>query len=273
MEDHDRDKDDSKTSKDVTLTTGKTNIRKKKAESGSGAKKSTQTKKSAPKNWWRAASKFRRLEIILLGIGAAGAVLYLFAYIVVSVKQNAQVQMQHMPLVINSRPPEFLQPFICDTKNGFRAGNMQRFAKNIGNASAYHVIPFMNMMKVIPEKRTGDALIDALPLVSCDMKINTGNTGEIEFPLAPGIEIRPQIRQSFASIPPLHTDDPVQLYVASCIYYADEYGGRHGTCDTYRVNFPSTNPLDVLQGSPTFFCDATPHIGKFLGHTTGHCQQ
>jgi hypothetical protein len=102
-------------------------------------------------------------------------------------------QQEHAPLGINSRPPKLLQPFACDPGNGLHTGNMQSFVKNVGNARAISVNPYLQMMKVIPEHKTGDSFIDGLPVVSCDLKVKMPGT---EFNLAPGMEVSPQLRQS-----------------------------------------------------------------------------
>jgi hypothetical protein len=270
MKDNDRNDDKSNDTDHLTPTPTRANKNKKGYERRSEADKSPRRQKKPFLEVWRSYSRVKQLEIILAGLAAAGVVGYLIAYIVVSMKQNTLVQMQHMPLVINSRAPQFLQPFICDAEKGFHTGNMQTAVKNIGNASAQHVIPYVNSWKIIPEKKTGNPFFDELPEVNCKMHLNAK---ELESPLAPGREAFPQIRQMVGTLPPISKTDPIQLYWVSCVYYSDEYGDNHGTCDTYRLLFSSTNPLDVLSGSPTFFCDATPKMGKFAGTITGHCQE
>src|SRR3989442_1388821 len=130
-----------------------------------------QRKKSLCQSW-RSASALRKVEIVLLAIAATGGLGYLVAYIAVSVSQRSQTRREHAPLVINSHPPELLQPFTCDPKDGLHAGNMQFSVKNVGNARAYDVFPYINLLKIVPEDKVGDALIDALPPIDCDKKVN-----------------------------------------------------------------------------------------------------
>jgi len=94
----------------------------------------------------------------------------------------------------------------------------------------------------------------------------------MDFPLPPGIEKSPQIRQSAMTLPPLNEGETVQFYVAECVYYSDDSGAKHGTCDTYRLNLPSSDPLDKFGGSPSFTCDGTPKMGIFTESIGGHCQ-
>jgi hypothetical protein len=227
-------------------------------------------KKKSFRRSWKSASPITKLTLIFLALAALGTL----AYVGVSIWQTLEVRWsahaQHMPLVINSRAPEFLQPFICDVQKGFHTGNMQTAVKNIGNASAYHVVSYFGFPKIIPEKKTGKPFFDALPDVNCKVQVKAN---ELESPLAPGQEMFPQIRQMAGTLPPISNTDPIQLYWVSCVYYSDDYGAKHATCDTYRLMFPSTNPLDVLSGSPTLFCDATPKMGKFAGTISGHCQE
>jgi hypothetical protein len=256
---------------DAASTPSPNKRNKKDNKANNKADKPNQRRKKSFREVWRSYSRVKQAEFIIGALVAAGAVGYLVAYIVESITQNAQIRAQHMPLVINIRPPEMLQTFICDPTAGLHTGNMQTAIKNIGTASAFHVMPFFNVPKIIPEKKTGQKFYDAPPEANCKLR---PKANEIDSPLAPGREMSPQIRQMAGSIPPIGKNDPIQLYWVSCVYYSDEYGGTHGTCDTYRLMFPnSDNPLDALSGSPTFFCDATPKKGKFADTIGGHCQE
>ncbi len=74
-------------------------------------------------------------------------------------------------------------------------------------------------------------------------------------------------------IPASAVNATIQLYFANCIYYGDDYSVRHGTCDTYRLFLPDTNPLNVFGDKADFVCDGKPKIGKFAWYPTGHCQK
>jgi hypothetical protein len=275
MEDSDREKNSSNASEDMTLTGGKHDAGEQSSKAQRSPrksdKKSQNTKPKSLGRSWRAASPLTLVGLVIAGIGALAAVAYVGVTVWQVVVSRWAVQVQHAPLIINIRPPELLQPFICDPVKGFHTGNMQTTIRNIGTASAFHVMPFWNVTKIIPEKKTNNNFYDALPEANCRLH---PKTNESDSPLAPGREMSPQIRQMAGTIPPIGKNDPAQLYWVSCVYYSDEYGGSHGTCDRYRLMFPnSNNPLDVLSGSPTFFCDATPKIGKFADTIGGHCQE
>jgi hypothetical protein len=250
----------------VTPAPTKTKGRKKQSKSGDDPKKTSKQKKKGLCEGWRASSPLKKAELILLALVAAGGVGYLVAYIVVSNSQKHQTQMQYSPLVINSRPPELLQPFICDREKGLLVGNLNAFIKNVGNVRAIDVLPLIVAMKIVPEKKTGNAFIDNPPGGLCGM-ITSGKMN-----LAPGQDFTVMARQGSTSIPKLAESSSVQFYLESCIYYFDEYRTNHSTCDIYRLFLPSSSPPDVLSGSPEFVCDGKPKSGKFLDTGNG-CQK
>jgi hypothetical protein len=220
---------------------------------------------------WKRASRAKQVRWILEGIATIVGISILGVYIWGNLQNKWHFEIEHAPLVINNRPPELIQPFICDISNGLHTGNMQTFIKNTGNITAYNVDPYEFRMKVIPETKTGTAFWDAMPEINCDGK---GHAKDMEFPLPPGREVRPQIGQTAMNLPPLHKDTAVNLYFVSCIHYLDQNGGNHGTCDTYQLYLPSDNPSGSVWGNPTFFCDGLPKVGgRFMGSITGHCQK
>lgn len=257
---------DDDASQDLTPISTKTQKRKKGTKSEPTPEESLNRNKKSFRKRWRAASPMTKLSVIFTGLVALST-------LVVTIWQTLEakwaVQIEHAPLVINSRPPELLQPMICDRKNGLHTGNMQTFVKNVGNARAIDVVPYVFIMKLVPEQKTGDAFIDDPPSPSCNLKPTMQGAA---FNLAPGQEVRPQIRQTAMNVPNLPEGTVFQLYYVSCVYYSDDFKANHATCDTYRLSFPSSNQLDLLEGSPGFVCDATPRIGRFLGAVTGHCQ-
>jgi len=190
---------------------------------------------------------------------------YLIAYIDIS---TWQTRMENEPVVVHSLPPALLQPFTCDVEKGLSTGNMQLAIKNIGKGRANDVFPHWMFMKVIPEKRRGDPFVDDPPAVDCSIKIKRAEG----FPLDVGVEMFPQIRQSVMSLPKLGKGEPVQLYFSNCVFYWDDQGTQHATCDRYRLDLPSSNPLDRIIGSPSFMCDGQPKSGKFMSDLSGHCE-
>ncbi len=239
--------------------------RKKKSKTESQSKKPAKQKKKSLRQSWRETNTLRKIEIVLLALTAVGGTGYLIAYISVSIWQT---RMQHAPVVIHSLPPAFLQPFICDPETGFHTGNMQLAVKNIGTGRANDVSPYWMFLKIIPEKRRGDPAIDGPPPGDCNMKPKRSES----FPLDVGVEMFPQIRQSAGSLPKLNKGESVQLYFTNCIFYWDDQGTQHITCDRYRLNLPSSNPLDSILGSPSFVCDGQPKSGKFMSDLQGHCE-
>src|SRR5882762_1274966 len=111
MKDNDRNDDKSNATDNLTPASTRENKNNKGYKSKSDADKTNRRPKKTFWVVWRSYSRVKQLEVVIAGLAAAGVVGYLIAYIVVSMKQNSQVQMQHMPLVINSRAPQFLQPF------------------------------------------------------------------------------------------------------------------------------------------------------------------
>jgi hypothetical protein len=268
MENNDTPKNQGDSAQDMSTTPAKAKGREQQGKPNDKANKAAKQKKKSLREGWRSSSAIKKTELILLAVGSAVGAAYLIAYLCVSYRQINQTLTQHMPLVINSRAPELLQGFVCDPKKGLMVGMGRSHVKNIGNATAYDVLPY-SMPKVVPEQKTGNRIFDSLPRIACDADANPSPVG---FPLAPGIETNPETIQGIVSLPSLSEGAKVQLFTGACVSYRDEYGGKHATCDTYRFFFSSSNPTDVGE-TPTFICDKTPKVGRFVGHITGHCQK
>jgi len=219
---------------------------------------------------WKSASRAKQAKWVAQGLLVASGVAGVAVYEWGNLQTKWNFVAEHKPIVIHSRDPELLQPIVCDPKVGFHSGNMVSAIKNIGNATAYHVIPYVQLIKIIPERKTGNAIFDEVPVGDCKKSVSMK---DLEFPLAQGVEVFPRMRQSAGTIPPVADGDRVQLYMSECVYYSDEYGQQHGTCDAYRLYLPSNDALDRLSGSPSFVCDALPKTGKFGGALEGHCQE
>jgi hypothetical protein len=225
----------------------------------------TKKKVSIRQRWNQTALHNKYLVVKGMLALISGAV-YTVTVLVQTILSERHRKEDHRAIIINSRPPEFLQPFVCDVKAGFHTGNMQILIKNVGNATA-DIFPTMFEMKVVPERKRGTHSIDDPPAADCSGKIREET---MMFPLVPGREVRPQIRQSAMSLPAISDKEPVQLYAVNCVYYRDA-GVNHATCDTYRLQLTSTNPIDALNGTPSFLCDKIPRIGRFIETLTGHC--
>src|SRR5438309_1897383 len=152
MEDQKGQNGNTEAHDNVSPPTSQKQTRKQRSKANQTPNKPNYGKKKSLYQNWKSLSRTRQLEMILFALGVLGGVGYLIAYIVISASQTRQAQMQHAPLVINSRPPELLQPFTCDPKAGLRTGNMQTFVKNVGNARAVNVNPYVMMTKIVPEQ-------------------------------------------------------------------------------------------------------------------------
>jgi hypothetical protein len=265
MEDGDGHDGDSKASDNLTPIPPKTRKRKQQTKPKLTSKEPENPHKKSFRKSWRSSGPVAKLTVIFAGLAAAAGIGYVGVTIWQTLQAKWTVRIEHAPLVINSRNPEMLQPMVCDREAGLHTGNMRTTVKNVGNARAVRVMPFMNLMKIVPEKKTGNAFIDELPRVNCNWN---PAIPEAAFNLAPGQETSTGIRQTAGTTPNLPEGTVFQLYFVSCVYYSDDYGANHATCDTYRLEFPSTNPLDVLGGSPSFVCDRTPRTGRFFGAIT-----
>lgn len=139
MEDNGASNDKRHSADDTASSSGKRKRRKNRGESGSQTNEANnQHTNGRKKSWrksWRSASPLTQLSLIIGAVAAISAAAYLVSYIVVSIRQKEQIELQHAPIVINSRSPEFLEPFTCNPKTRrLRTGAMQTFAKNVGTA-------------------------------------------------------------------------------------------------------------------------------------------
>jgi hypothetical protein len=247
-------------------------------ERGKANETSEETKKQQKHSLWRnwkSLSRTRQLELSFLGLVAMGGVGYLIAYICVSSIQTRQAksisQLEHRPTVIHSRPPT-VQSFSCDPVRGMHTGNMEVFVKNVGSGIADNVFASWVEEKVVPEQKIGNAFWDDPPSVTPEScSINAPAEPKVTFSLGPGQEMASNMREGVGPVPPVKKGAAVQFYIASCVFYFDE-DRHHGTCDTYRLFVPSSDPLDQLLGTPTIVCDGSEIAGKFMSAYAGHCQ-
>ena len=189
------------------LTPSGPNIEAKKK---TGRTKPTQNKSAKnKKKWslwrhWKSASNRQRAKWVAEGVGGLIALGVLIVYIT-GLRQTKWIfWAEHKPLIIHSRPPEFLQTFACKVGSGpgsgSHFGNVDKIYKNVGNRTAYDVFPLLTMAKVVPEKRTGEKAWDDRMTISrkdCDMSIAMGGA-----PLEPGVEQVLHQRQGVISLPP-----------------------------------------------------------------------
>jgi hypothetical protein len=273
MKDNDTDQNRADSSQDATSTSPDTKRTKKNNKTKPSAYKANKDKGKSFCRSWKSASPITKLTVIFAGLAALSAL----AYVVVAIWQTVEVRLgrlaQHMPLVINSRPPEVLGGFTCDPKQGFRFDAMRTYIKNIGDGRAIDMDSRYYEPKVIPaEHPTGNAFIDAVPQVDCTKKLNPVKD-QSRITLAPGEVWRWDIAPLVGTFPQSLTGATLQMFFVSCAYYSDEYGGTHGTCDTYRLQFPNADFTSAFGRTPVFVCDGTTRTGEFFGTPGGHCQQ
>jgi hypothetical protein len=160
------------------------------------------------------------------------------------------------PVVVNSRPPELLQPVICDLKAGVQTGEVRMSIRNAGNARADYILPAFTA-QLVPERHVGIEAFDQVLKLTCkDRPLRA----PIADSLDTGQEVNPRMPKPVVTMPPLLQGETAQLYGYSCIYYSDISGTNHATCDTYRFKPAS--------GNPVFVCDGTPKTGTFDGPLT-----
>jgi hypothetical protein len=159
---------------------------------------------------------------------------------------------QPRPMLINSHPPQLLQPFICDARAGSQgATNIQTFLKNIGSLGTSDVSTAF-LLRVVPEQHVGITAFDQIPAGNCRDKPRGARRTAA---LAEGEETTPYLPQATMALPPLLRGEAIQLYGVSCVFYSDSSRNDHAACDTYRFR--------PTRGAPVFVCDGTPEVGKF----------
>lgn len=271
MENEDTKDNHDDSTEELSASTSKVEAGKKSGKTDKGKNEpGKQSKKWSLFRHWKTASRAKQISWIWKGIGGTVGIFVLLIYILQYQETVRSNHAQRMPLLINSTPPTLFQPFVCDVRNGIHTGNAQFGVKNIGSGSATHVMPYGGTIQLVPEHKRGTDYIDKPLKPNCKSILNAQ---ELETPLAPGQWINPQLRQVVAMIPMVTSNEPVQLYWVRCVYYSEEYGGKHSTCDTYRLMLPSTNELDSINGSPTFFCDTLPKKGTFQTTVGGSCHE
>jgi len=276
MENEDTTNDESKTATNLSPATSKKQTRKERSKANAASQKSSEKQKHTFWRNWNELSRTRQLELVLLGIVAMGGIGYLCVTIWGNLQTKWNFEASHKPIVVHNRPPELLQAFACFPGAGFSTGNMRIFSKNIGNATADKSNDGFIQTRVVSESKTGHPILDEPPLITDDACRHRPNFDpSTDFSLPAGMQRSSDLRQS-AGMSTLGTylkkGAPVQFYIVPCIYYLDGDGQEHGTCDTYRLLIPSSEPIDRLLGTPSIKCDGRQVTGHFYEAVTGHCQ-
>jgi hypothetical protein len=216
------------------------------------AKKAASRKQVAEWQSWEKRGQDRKFLLIIATLGGLAVAIVGAVFLILhkSPVEVSTVAADARPTLINAKPPELLQPFICDTRSGFRPGKIRVFLKNTGNSRAIDVTPTFSL-HVVRERPVGIPAFDQIPDGNCaDRVLGFPSAG----PLAAGAESSALLAEQAVTLPPIFNGEAFQLYALSCIYYGDGSRDR-GVCDTYRFR-----PAD---GTAAFMCDAMPRTGKF----------
>ena len=223
-------------------------------------KKNKAKKRVAEWQSWEKSALDRRfllIRIILVGMAVlTGGAILVMIHRVSSARESS---MEMMPKVVSTRPPQLVQPFICDIKSGFHSGPVQTSVKNVGNARAGSVIETLTL-RLVPERKVGIADFDNLPHGDCSVRPLVKPLANF---LAAGQNLDRLLPEPTVALPPLLRGESVQLYALSCIYYSEESGTQHSDCETRRFR-PSS-------GTPEFLCDNTPGAGTFEALPVASC--
>jgi len=203
---------------------------------------------------WENNALDRRFRMIGVAFAVIGGMSVIAIGVLVwqSHKQNPGGPGSLRATVINARAPEMLAPFTCDLRGGFHSGAIRAFFKNMGTGDAKNMTEFFSM-RIVPEKKIGNAEFDQIPNGNCGDKALQGRNVGI---LAAGKDSSTELPPPSVAVPPLLSGEGAQLYGVSCAYFSDASGNDHASCETYR--FKPDN------GGAAFMCDATPKQGKFV---------
>ena len=194
-----------------------------------------------------------RIYLLFRNIVIAGAILTLIILIVAG--RNVFIERRNAilsrPRIVNTRPPELLQPFVCDLKTGLHSGRLQTFVRNVENAEPGSVFQTL-ALHIVPAQKVGIPEFDEVPNGNCQDRPGGGSPTTL---LPGGRETVTGLAEPKVMMPPLLTGETAQLYGVNCIYYSDSAGSSHTSCDTYRFR--------LAGGSPYFVCDGSPNAGTF----------
>ena len=155
------------------------------------------------------------------------------------------------PNLINNRPPEFLEPVVCDLRAGINSSGVRAFIRNVGDVRATNVVETF-ALHLVPDKKVGMPEFDDIPQGDCKTKTSAEPFAKL---MESGEETTPVLPARLLKMPPLLSGEAAQLYGTSCFYYSDPSGNQHISCETHHFT--------VAGGTPVFMCDNTPKAGAF----------
>jgi hypothetical protein len=192
--------------------------------------------------------KFRLIRTFLIAFGIA--IIIAIAFMIHGSMSDRDVPGPR-PNLINNRPPEFLEPVVCDLRAGIDSRGVRAFIRNIGDANATNVVETF-ALHLVPEKKVGMPEFDDIPQGDCKTKTSAKPFAKL---MDSGEETTPVLPARLLKMPPLLSGEASQLYGTSCFYYSDPSGHHHISCETYHFT--------VAGGTPVFLCDNTPKPGAF----------
>jgi hypothetical protein len=163
------------------------------------------------------------------------------------------------PNLINSRQPEFLEPFVCDLRAGIISSGIRAFIRNIGDAPAHNVVETFTL-HLLPDKKLGIPEFDDIPQGDCK---TPSSAKPLTALMDSGEETTPVLAARLLKLPPLLNGEAGQLYGSTCFYYSDPSGTLHINCETHHFT--------VAGGTSVFMCDSTPKSGAFDSTAVATC--
>ncbi len=211
-----------------------------------------QRRKPRPAKSRAAAALDRKFQLIRTFLVVFGlAIIIAIGFAIHGYMSSRDVQGAR-PKLVNNRPPEFLEPMVCDLKAGINSSGVRAFIRNIGDAGAGNVVETFSL-HLVPDKKVGIPEFDDIPQGDC--KTNTSAKPFAKL-VDSGEETTPVLPARLLKMPPLLSGEAAQLYGTSCFYYSDPSGNRHISCETHRFTVAGGGP-------PVFMCDNTPKPGAF----------
>jgi hypothetical protein len=120
-------------------------------------------KKQTLRQRWRKTALHNKLLVIIGIFTFIAAAIYTGTTIVQVMLAEFHRREDRRPEIVNNRPPEFVEPFICDPKTGFHSGNMRTFVKNIGKTTATNLFPMPKIRLYRRKKQVFPFLMICLP--------------------------------------------------------------------------------------------------------------
>jgi hypothetical protein len=290
MENDDRTKNKSSSNKETVPTTAKNEARKKNHTSNSQPQKTNKNKGAKKKKFrelWRSTNPYRKVQLVIGALVAAGTIGSLVAYISVTFWQNYIRKQESRPHVIISRVPEIFSTFQCDvtdTAINFHIGAMHVWVKNIGKEDAVNALIAGPGFRLVPQKKIGIPFFDTPSTITDEMCAGKISPQTKEFPIyagqetylnmvqsvgvqslmknthsvsvtlgGPQLEPQPPTGEKLSGRALIDANTTFEMYAPICVYYFDRDGTRYGSCRLF---------IYRVAGRDGFACRDTPVTGS-----------